>query len=95
MTKKKNSRTSRIDQVRKILRDNLDGLSIHEILAMSGVKSYNLYRILRKMPDAYIDRWSRNDTNHQTSAIWCVVVPPEDCPRPSPVKKTSKKQTKE
>jgi len=90
MKKTQRSRTSRIDQVRRMLRENADGLSISEILARSGLKSNNVYRILRRMPDAYIDRWVRNNTNHQTSAIWCVVIPPEDCPRPGPVKKTSK-----
>ncbi len=41
--------------------------------------SSQLY-VVRSMPDAYIDRWIKN--GQRVSAVWCVVVPPENCPRP-------------
>lgn len=41
--------------------------------------------MIHKFPDAYIDRWIKKD-NYLT-AVWCVVVPPENCPRPDRKKK--------
>jgi hypothetical protein len=36
--------------------------------------------MLNKFPDAYIDRWIKR--GNITTAVWCVVVPPPNCPRP-------------
>jgi hypothetical protein len=44
----------------------------------------NIKKIIRAMPDAYIDRWEAVPRK-QYAAVWCVVVPPEDCPRPENV----------
>ena len=73
---------SKHDLVRRVLRDSEDGLTVKQIMDLSQVHTDSLSRILQKMPDAYIDRWS-GPTKGQYSAVWCVVVPPENCPQPS------------
>lgn len=73
---------SKHDIVRKVLRDNADGLTAKQITVQVQVDNDSLSRILEAMPDAYIDRWS-GPTRGQYSAVWCVVVPPENCPRPT------------
>jgi hypothetical protein len=73
---------SKHDLVRKVLRESEDGLTAKQITEAVGVDKDPLSRILATMPDAYIDRWS-GPTRGQYSAVWCVVVPPENCPRPT------------
>jgi hypothetical protein len=73
---------SKHDLVRKVLRDSADGLTVKQIMDLSQVHTDSLSRILQTMPDAYIDRWTGPDRG-QYSAVWCVVVPPENCPRPT------------
>jgi hypothetical protein len=46
----------------------------------------NIRKRLKEMPDVYIDRWLRQNGN-APMAIWCVVVPPADCPRPEALRK--------
>jgi hypothetical protein len=72
---------SKHDLVRKVLRESEDGLTAKQITEAVGVDKDPLSRILQTMPDAYIDRWS-GPTRGQFSAVWCVVVPPENCPHP-------------
>jgi hypothetical protein len=73
---------SKHDIVRKVLRDSADGLTAKQITELTKVEADSLSRILATMQDAYIDRWS-GPTRGQYSAVWCVVVPPENCPRPT------------
>ena len=72
---------SKHDLVRKVLRNSEDGLTAKQITEAVGVDKDPLSRILQTMPDAYIDRWS-GPTRGQYSAVWCVVIPPENCPHP-------------
>lgn len=82
MTKFKNH-GSRINQVRALLRENLDGLTVYELSDATGIDRTHLSRVLNKMPDAYIDRWiAFQEGQRWMRAVWCVVVPPENCPRP-------------
>lgn len=76
---------SRIRQVRALLRASPDGLTVQELLAMmpKGVDEAHMSRILRSMVDAYIDRWVNVKGGRWHRAVWCVVVPPEHCPRPA------------
>jgi hypothetical protein len=74
---------SRIRAIRALLRAAPDGMTVHEIEAeMTRVDQSHISRILRAMPDAYIDRWLYVEGTRWARAVWCVVVPPEDCPRP-------------
>jgi hypothetical protein len=75
---------SKHDLVRKVLRDSEDGLTVRQIVDLTQIDKDPLSRILATMPDAYIDRWS-GPARGQYSAVWCVVVPPENCPHPTKV----------
>ena len=72
---------SKHDLVRRVLRESEDGLTAKQITDAVGVDKDPLSRILQTMPDAYIDRWS-GPVRGQYSAVWCVVIPPENCPHP-------------
>jgi hypothetical protein len=71
-------------QVRQVLRDNPDGLTVAQVVIATGAPENTVNRLLRNMPDAYIDRWMYRGTKKYASAVWCVVVPPENCPKPTP-----------
>lgn len=74
---------SRIRAVRALLRAAPDGMTVHELeQEMPRVDQSHLSRILRAMPDAYIDRWLCVEGSRWARAVWMVVVPPENCPRP-------------
>jgi predicted Zn-ribbon and HTH transcriptional regulator len=70
-------------ELRELLRNNPEGLTVKEIMAVynnraeSGIRS-----ILKNLPDSYIDRW-QSAPRKQYRAVWCVVIPPEDCPHPT------------
>jgi hypothetical protein len=66
--------------IRSLLRECEDGMSVNEIEAKTGIDQDLVRKCLNKMPDAYIDRWVYLHSN--PTAIWCVVVIPENCPRP-------------
>jgi len=70
--------------LRRILRNNADGLTEKEITGLTRVDADSLSRILASMQDAYIDRWT-GATRGQYRAVWCMVVPPENCPHPTKV----------
>lgn len=70
---------------RELLRANLDGLSLPDLCKRTGMKSSGVLRSLRCMPDAYIDRWVKIGGRNKIAAVWCVVVPPENCPKPERV----------
>lgn len=71
----------RINKTRELLRNSPDGLTARQIADVFGYDNMpHMYRILKSMPDAYIDRWQR--TGKRLSAVWCVVVPPPNCPKP-------------
>ena len=73
--------------IRTLLKEFSDGLSPKDISEKSGIDRNQLYRALKKMPDAYIDRWVHlYDSGHPT-AIWCLVDVPKDCPKPRRVKR--------
>jgi hypothetical protein len=74
-------RTNATPSLRTLLRDNPDGLDVGTIANYLEREPSNIRRLLSTMPDAYIDRWVRQ-TGNPPMAIWCVVVPPENCPRP-------------
>ena len=72
----------------KIVRDLLrksDGMTVAQIAEAVGTYNTHVHRMLHKFPDAYIDRWIK--TGRRLTAVWCVVVPPENCPRPDRKKK--------
>ena len=68
--------------VRAALRADPDGLTTAQIHHVTGAPNDTIRNILHNMPDAYIDRWVYCGQKKYLSAVWCVVVPPENCPRP-------------
>jgi len=50
-----------------------------------NIHQSTIKRALEQMPDAYIDRWEAYKGRGQLPwrAVWCVVVPPKNCPMPS------------
>lgn len=78
----------RLNQVRVVLRAAPDGMTVAEIVAAVGTDRAHTGRILKMMPDAYIDRWIVSEAGERWwQAVWCVVLPPENCPRPTTGKK--------
>ena len=58
-----------------------DGATAAQLSAEVGTPAESVFTALRNMPDAYIDRWL--EAYHvPPSAVWCVVVPPKDMPKP-------------
>jgi len=69
--------------VRMLLQKYPDGLPVSEIAERLEKPPEPVRRALITMPDAYIDRWiSGREHRKQWAAVWCVVVPPENCPKP-------------
>ena len=82
-------------RIRALLREkaNEDGMTIPEISRAMGLypPPGTISAALKTaMVDAYIDRYKRPEGGGQFSAVWCVVVPPEHCPKPD----ENAKQTK-
>jgi hypothetical protein len=71
--------------VRQLLRDNPEGMTVLQLSEVAGTGPSHIHRMIHKFPDAYIDRWVK--TGNFVAAVWCVVVPPENCPRPNRKKK--------
>lgn len=74
-------RKSNHETIRSLLRKETDGLLIADIADATGIRYDSIYGALKAMPDAYIDRWSDRKQG-KPAAVWCVVVPPADCPKP-------------
>jgi hypothetical protein len=75
-------RTGLIQELRAILRGHPDGLTTVALADMTGRDRHNVRKLLIEMPDTYVDRW---DGPHrgQYNAVWCVVIPPDNCPHPT------------
>ena len=80
--------------VRMLLQKYPDGLTAAEIAERSEKSTTSSRRALITMPDAYIDRWVAY--RKQWTAVWCVVVPPENCPKPTekPIDRTRNQPTR-
>jgi hypothetical protein len=73
--------------IRAALRAKPDGMTLKELCDLFPTRLARNIRIsLKALPDAYIDRWE-SAPRKQYKAVWCVVIPPEDCPHPTKGKK--------
>ena len=68
-------------QIRALLREHSDGMTLEQIVWAVKRDKANVKKNVRAMPDAYIDRWEAVP-RRQYAAVWCVVIPPENCPKP-------------
>lgn len=70
--------------IRALLRQHPEGMTCNDIGAAVGARYSTIRRAMEAMPDAYIDRWVRDPKSRgQFSAVWCVVIPPRNCPHPT------------
>jgi hypothetical protein len=67
---------------RDLLRSSFDGLTAAQISRNTNVDRHTVIKSIKTMPDAYIDRWQVG-TRGRLYAVWSVVVPPKDCPKPT------------
>jgi predicted Zn-ribbon and HTH transcriptional regulator len=73
-------------KIRQLLRQYQDGLTAKEISERLEKRHDTIYAALQNMPDTYIDRWLKAEQQLPPQAVWCAVVPPENCPKPRPKK---------
>ena len=73
-----------IKSVRVALRGIPDGMTLEELADLLNRPRTNVRKVLKAMPDVYIDRWEAAPRG-QYKAVWCAVIPPTDCPRPEGV----------
>ena len=71
-----------MSELRMHLRANLDGLTVKSLAALTGRDKSNILSYLKRMPDVYVDRWE-GPVRGQYAAVFCIVVPPSDCPHPT------------
>lgn len=77
-------RKSNHHAIRMALQKYHDGLTISEIAERTEKDKGAINRALLDMSDAYIDRWiSNREHRKQWAAVWRVIVPPQNCPKPT------------
>lgn len=74
-------RTHATQTIRTLLRAHPDGLDVGTIANALDREPGAIRARLKVMPDVYIDRWEKTRRNY--IAIWCIVTPPNNCPRPT------------
>jgi len=71
------------EKIREILRKEDEGCTVAELAdRLHAIKS-SILSALERMPDTYIDRWTEAGQSRPYEAIWCIVTPPANCPRPT------------
>lgn len=78
------------EALREILRQHPDGLTVPQLAKLTGRLEGNVYTLLQKKPEFWIDRWERSGGRGAPRAVW--MAPPADCPRldPKPTRKVRK-----
>ena len=69
-------------RIREMLRNEEDGSTVAELALRLDARKVSIAAALARMPDTYIDRWTEAGQSRPYEAIWCVVTPPENCPKP-------------
>ena len=73
---------SKHPKIRALLRTHDDGMTVAQISTALGIDPVSARQALNDMPDVYIDRYLA-PVRGQYPAVWCAVVPPPNCPRPT------------
>lgn len=78
-------KTGLMRRIRAELRCRQDGMKALDLSILTDADKSDVYYSLKNMPDAYIDRWEPSTAQRgpRHVAVWCVVVPPENCPKPN------------
>jgi hypothetical protein len=77
--------------VRKLLRASIEGLTAQDISTRLDTDERHIYRVLSKMPDAYIASWTEGK---YVAAKWRVAYVPPHCPAPLKKDKTKRVRAK-
>jgi len=75
--------------IRNLLKANIEGLTAQTISIRLETDERHIYRVLNKMPDAYIASWIEGK---YVAAKWRVAYVPPHCP--SPLKKDKTKRVR-
>jgi hypothetical protein len=74
-------------KIKPILREALsqhpDGMTVKELVGLTGIDDTYVRSTLRKMETVYIDRWLPGGFQTRTQAVYCMAKIPQNCPRPS------------
>lgn len=57
-------------------------MTAKEVAKALGAKVDPVRLALKSMPDTYVDRWE-GPKRGQYAEVFCVVIPPPDCPHPT------------
>jgi hypothetical protein len=74
-------------EVRTLLLAKPEGMTIRDLVVATGASDKSVRHSLGSMPDTYIDRWEF-PRQGPLAAVFCAVVVPENCPRPTRLKRT-------
>jgi len=77
-------------RIRQALRVFPDGMTVRELAEYVEKPLRSVDTSLRGMPDSYIDRWVADEENADYIPVWCVAIPPLDCPKPDLIPKPIK-----
>ena len=70
-------------KIREILKEEEEGCTVADLAdRLHAIKS-SVLSAVERMPDTYIDRWTEAGQGRPYEGIWCIVTPPENCPRPT------------
>ena len=70
-------------RIREIMRNEEDGITVNELAHRLAAKRNSIASALEQMPDTYIDRYTEAGQSMPYEAIWDIVIPPLNCPRPT------------
>ena len=70
------------ERIRPILTQNDEGLTARHIAALIGLPADSIKRVMKSMPDVYIDRWTSHTEGGKYVPVYVKVPVPEDCPPP-------------
>jgi hypothetical protein len=79
-------------QIRALLRQHPEGMTLKHMNERIPGKGHSLYRALKRMPDAYVSHWI-DPVGEKQQAVYKVVMVPPDAPRP-PQSKMSHEERK-
>jgi hypothetical protein len=68
-------------QIRALLLQHPEGMTLKHINEIIPGKGHSLYRALKRMPDAYVSHWI-DPVGEKQQAVYKVVPVPPDAPRP-------------
>lgn len=74
-------------EVRALLLAQPEGLTIRDLCDATKASDKSVRHSLGSMPDVYIDRWEF-PRQGPLAQVYCAVVVPENCPRPTRLKRT-------